>query len=256
MFGTNHIAKRTITDGQSLHLVRGSPFYTIQGEGPFTGHPAVFVRLHGCPLRCYFCDTNFDHPDDPTVAVADLLPQIHKLFPTSVFHGNLRPLVVLTGGEPTRQDLGTLVRLLLMDGYRVQVETAGLFWQPWMKLASITLVVSPKTAKIDPQVWERASAFKYVVSAAGALDPMDGLPLLNTQVPGGPSVRLARPFSGRQPVYLSPMDEYLTQTDSAGTMSVRDIDANVRNKKLVAELAMQYGYIASVQLHKELGDLP
>ncbi|MCG6507595.1 7-carboxy-7-deazaguanine synthase QueE, partial [Vibrio parahaemolyticus] len=32
-------------------------FETIQGEGVFTGVPAVFVRLQECPVGCAWCDT-------------------------------------------------------------------------------------------------------------------------------------------------------------------------------------------------------
>ena len=32
-------------------------FETIQGEGSFTGVPALFVRLQGCPVGCSWCDT-------------------------------------------------------------------------------------------------------------------------------------------------------------------------------------------------------
>ena len=32
-------------------------FYSIQGEGRYTGTPAIFIRLAGCNLRCDFCDT-------------------------------------------------------------------------------------------------------------------------------------------------------------------------------------------------------
>ena len=36
-----------------------SIFYTIQGEGPFAGETAVFVRLAGCNLQCPLCDTDY-----------------------------------------------------------------------------------------------------------------------------------------------------------------------------------------------------
>ncbi len=32
-------------------------FETIQGEGVFTGVPAIFVRLQVCPVGCAWCDT-------------------------------------------------------------------------------------------------------------------------------------------------------------------------------------------------------
>ena len=33
-------------------------FESIQGEGPMSGKPAVFIRTFGCNLRCKFpCDT-------------------------------------------------------------------------------------------------------------------------------------------------------------------------------------------------------
>ena len=39
------------------HLDVHSIFHTIQGEGPYCGHPAVFIRLAGCNLQCPGCDT-------------------------------------------------------------------------------------------------------------------------------------------------------------------------------------------------------
>ena len=32
-------------------------FSSVQGEGRWTGHPAVFIRFAGCSAGCWFCDT-------------------------------------------------------------------------------------------------------------------------------------------------------------------------------------------------------
>jgi len=58
MFGTNPLSKPIESDG--LYLEVQDIFSTIQGEGPFAGKPAVFLRLAGCNLRCFFCDTDFE----------------------------------------------------------------------------------------------------------------------------------------------------------------------------------------------------
>ena len=190
------------------------------------GRPSVFVRLHGCNLRCWFCDTKFDDPNNPVVPVEDLLDQIVDL---------RQPLVVLTGGEPVRQPLGKLVTRLHAAKKTVQIETAGTLWQDC--LSEINIVVSPKTPLIHGKISAFAMAFKYVIRA-GEVSDADGLPTMSTQRKGQPGL-LARPRP-LAPVYLSPLDEY-------------DPEANDRNRQEVFRLALKHGYIAGIQLHKVFG---
>ena len=72
-------------------------FKSIQGEGPYTGHPAIFIRLAGCNLDCIFCDTDFEYRRQASVeAIVEEVKQLS---------GGKVKLVVITGGEPFLQDL-------------------------------------------------------------------------------------------------------------------------------------------------------
>jgi organic radical activating enzyme len=204
-------------------------FYTLQGEGPFSGQPAVFIRLAGCNLRCWWCDTEFESSDwHPTLD--ELLERVRDLRPP------VCDLVVLTGGEPLRQNVVPLVEQLLEQGLRVQIETSGSLWVELPRHDRLFIVCSPKTPRLHPRLEERISAYKYVI-ADGDLDDADGLPVLCTQTPGKKS-RLARPRE-RRPVYVMPRDD----GDPRGSRA--NMDAAVR-------AARTHGYYLSLQTHKLL----
>lgn len=89
-------------------------FYSVQGEGRYTGTPAVFVRFAGCNLNCWFCDTEFhsftEMSEDEIVAEASKY--------TSRY-------VVITGGEPTLQLTASLTAKLHTAGFFIMLETNG-----------------------------------------------------------------------------------------------------------------------------------
>ena len=89
-------------------------FYSLQGEGFYTGTPAVFLRLSGCNRRCPFCDT--DHSGFTEMTAAEIVAEISK-YPS-------RHLVI-TGGEPTLQLDSDLMRAIKAERFYVQVETNG-----------------------------------------------------------------------------------------------------------------------------------
>jgi 7-carboxy-7-deazaguanine synthase len=111
---------------------------TIQGEGPYAGRVAHFLRLGGCDYRCDWCDSM--HAVDPAsvramddMAAGDVAAILAGL-PTA-------PMLVITGGNPVLWDLGELIDLLLYDV--IAVETQGSMWRPWLDKVQ-SLVVSPK----------------------------------------------------------------------------------------------------------------
>lgn len=89
-------------------------FYSLQGEGYYTGTPAVFLRLSGCNRSCDFCDTV--HQGYREMTAADIVSEINR-FPS-------RHLII-TGGEPTLQLDSDLLRAIKAYRFYVQVETNG-----------------------------------------------------------------------------------------------------------------------------------
>lgn len=95
-------------------------FYSLQGEGLFSGTPAVFIRFAGCNLKCPFCDTRHetftDMTEDDIVRKAASYPARH---------------VVITGGEPTLQLTSSFIESLHCAGFFVQIETNGTVKLPY-----------------------------------------------------------------------------------------------------------------------------
>lgn len=92
-------------------------FYSLQGEGRFSGIPTVFIRLTGCPLRCAYCDTAYAFKGGEWRDIDELLAQVA---------GYQCSHVTVTGGEPLAQkDCLSLLNALCDAGYQVSLETSG-----------------------------------------------------------------------------------------------------------------------------------
>ncbi len=107
-------------DPQPLEFEVNEIFYSIQGEGTRAGLPCVFVRLHGCSLRCVWCDTKYAidrRIPGRKMTGAEIIREIEQ-------YGV--KFVEFTGGEPLEQfNIFPLLRWLCDQGYTVAVETAG-----------------------------------------------------------------------------------------------------------------------------------
>lgn len=128
-------------------------FYSLQGEGRFTGHPMTFVRLAGCSVKnCHIraeCDEAPWKASEGSLSVDEIAGRIPRL----------SNIVCITGGEPTDHDLLPLICGLQKIGMRIHMETSGIRSVAGYPLEWLT--VSPKD--LNGLVQRTGHALKIVV---------------------------------------------------------------------------------------------
>lgn len=273
MFGKNVIHSPQSYTNPDGTLVVTSIFYTLQGEGPYAGQPAVFVRLKGCNLTCNFCDTYFDSGDELTYdqiwekivkSIEDFY--IKNKITDALFESITKycSLIVITGGEPTLQfnNLDPFTQFLINRGMTVQIETNGVLYREFAP--GVHVVSSPKinekTGKyIEPKqaMLDRIDTLKFVVSA-DPTSPYHDIPDF--------AVKWKQQHPDRA-IYVSPMNCYLNPPEKVGgnatiemrseiderisfwTPNLLDPAQNQANHEHAAFLAMKHGIRLNLQTH-------
>ncbi len=254
---------------QKNTLVVSEIFSTIQGEGPFAGRRCVFLRLAGCNFGgkgetgpgCEFCDTNFAIDDGEVMSFEKILKKIKRVYPGNPTTTFEKRLIVITGGEPFLQNnvsdfikyTKTTVDWNDPKQFTFQIETNGTRIPPSLSLTGVYVVVSPKIlrkpdggliyyGKLPDRVLERADCLKFVVSS----DASTGY----NHVP-----EYAKGFRKKgKPVYVSPMAVYKKEPPTGKPRSVwdrgiYDYEKCKANYNFAAKLAMEEGWIVSIQQH-------
>ena len=129
-------------------------FYTVQGEGFYTGRPAFFIRVAGCDVGCVWCDVkdSWDANEHEVLQVSDLVKQVQE---------SGTQFVVITGGEPAMYDLNYLTQELHKLNVEIAVETSGAYE---LKGEYDWICLSPKKFKKPiSSVIERANELKIIV---------------------------------------------------------------------------------------------
>jgi organic radical activating enzyme len=139
---------------QGLMLPVMEAFYTIQGEGTYTGHAAYFIRLGGCDVGCIWCDVkeSWEVGKWPVQSIEQIVKEALS------YPGRL---VVITGGEPLLYQLGPLTQLLKTNGFSINLETSGT--SPFSGIFD-WVCFSPKKFKAPhPSIFPKADELKIIV---------------------------------------------------------------------------------------------
>lgn len=249
-----------------------SHFYTLQGEGPFAGHPAVFLRLAGCNYgakleqgACAWCDTSFQLSAAQLYSTSMLAVELVTKYAKAFTPANDLPpakgdkaLLVITGGEPLLQSpelLAMFLRLLrhelpYPEMLQVQFETNGtqmanaealldlLDAVPHFNMDSVKFVVSPKAIY-------KANAYpgNPLKTGSAHLIANSCLKFVVEANPNSPHLHLPDwAYDAKVPVYISPMAvykrPYVGEVSSIWDQSLIDADRTAANYAYAAQLVM------------------
>lgn len=266
MFGNNEIVgKSWFKQADKNELFVTSRFFTLQGEGPFRGHPACFIRLAKCNLACSFCDTSFDSGewisfdcllDETEQLIVDFFASRSLPVPAWASGTEKKMVLVITGGEPSLQsNVSSFLEKAASVFQHTQIESNGTMLLPALP-KSTTLVVSPKCFEKDKvvvrylqpnkQVLERADCLKFVMSSPEhkPFTPYSDIPIW------------AHEWASKtgKPVFVSPMNCYnhthqRNEVTSFWEPGLLDMEQNRRNHEYAAEYCMKSGFILNLQLH-------
>ena len=209
-------------------------FDTVQGEAFWTGTPATFIRLQGCPVGCHWCDTKHtwskgldkheittnemlkkikDSPKWASVEEVKVVDIVTKLRPRHF---------VLTGGEPCSQDIFKLTKLL-SDVGTVQLETSG-------------------THEI--KVYE-----KTFVTVSPKINMGGGLKILNTALNRANELKM--PINCLKDVQN--LQKLVKNVKYDKLVWLQPVSQKEENTNLCVQTAMDHQWRISIQTHKYMG---
>lgn len=204
------------------------------------------VNISCAPYNTYLANGMFVHNCDTDYTSSRIMAGpctlanlVDDAFPPAASAWRDR-LVVITGGEPFRQNVGPFVRELLTRGFKVQVETNGsLFLEDFPYCGDVTIVASPKAGRVHEKLRPYVKHLKYVVEAGRQHS----------------QTRLPVHVLGNKAAVEPPWADFVRR---GGTVWVQPSDmqndeCNAANVEACVAAAKEHGYRVSLQTHKILG---
>lgn len=244
MFGKNEIVGQKYFENAGDKLFVTSIFFTLQGEGPWRGYPAVFIRLAKCNLSCTFCDTFFDNGD--WLTINEIENRIDRVI-SDHFNGDVpwiyqyehpikrrNAVLVVTGGEPMLQrNLVPFLERMNKVFMVTQIESNGTVYQEIPK--ETTLVISPKCLEkngkpvkyLEPnkKTLERADCIKFVMNNDPE-SPYSSVPVWAFEHAKGYGID----------IFCSPMNIYNKEPEKAKQLRHNKNDISIEERSTVDEV--------------------
>ena len=218
-------------------------FRSIEGEGLRTGQAAVFVRLHGCNLRCSYCDSMYavEGNDYKQMSVAEVVDAVEAYRTESGVQ-----CVTLTGGEPLlHAGVDEFLQTLCEKDFKINIETNGTVPCKWQH-ANLFYTMDWKCKssgmsgkmRIENLATLRSNdVLKFVVGADEDLSETESVVARLAQI----KATDAQEATGMPSIYVSPV---------FGTLDYDKIVDWMLSSKIMTENNARF----QVQLHKVIWD--
>lgn len=136
-------------------------FESIQGEGRYTGVPALFIRLSGCTRNCVWCDSKY-HKEGKEMSVDQIIDIINK---------SKLDVVIWSGGEPMIQKMDIISVIVGSKGVSHNLETNGDLLEEDDILYFDHVCISPKDKKFLSGIsWIKDKSYIKVVTVKVVTD--------------------------------------------------------------------------------------
>lgn len=137
--------------------------YSLQGEGPNTGVPSIFIRYSKCNLNCgdsenakWKCDTKHLMNTGKDYKLEQVIEWLKE---NELYRSVLSKTVhlVLTGGEPLSVNSSLFFANLLsaLKSYYAEIETNGTQFNDRLVLMADTIICSPKLSSSGISTFKR-----------------------------------------------------------------------------------------------------
>lgn len=232
-------------------------YKSIQGEGAMTGVPMIVLRLMGCGVGCRFCDTKETWDKRSAVELVgdphEMLQSLQQTGDAKKSYGYAKFIeqelarmiqhewpvcswVLVTGGEPSEQPLGSLVKALHDYGKQVAIETSG----------------TARGHLTQPFAGRYETHFDWVC-VSPKFDNPNGVPVLRECIRTADELKFV--VGKVDDVARAARFLHENEVDISANMqiSVQPMSQSESATKICIDAAMQYDWRLSLQTHKFVG---
>lgn len=205
-------------------------FFSLQGEGPLTWNPSIFLRFWWCNLKCHWCDSKYSwlHTEFKKIMTLEQVLEKINEFPQCTH-------IVFTGGEPSLFQKHIRELREKLPHYTFEIETNG-------------------SRKLDANLFDQINVSYKLVSSGNESYEMMPTPswMLHEDVPANICWKFVCGSQEDLDEILSLQDKYLIDPEMIYIMplgTTAESQLRSENTKFCVDACMKYWFKLCIRTH-------